>query len=111
MRDQRAEVSLNIAPHEAFESTPVTPRDFRILILGDFSGRGDDAPLHSDAPRRIDRDDLDAHLARIAPRLRVEIDGAAVDLAFASIDDFHPDRLATRLASIERTATMTAEPG
>jgi type VI secretion system protein ImpC len=110
MRDQRAEVSLTIAPHEAFESTPVTPRDFRILILGDFSGRGDDAPLRSDAPRRIDRDDLDAHLARIAPRLRVEIDGAPVDLAFASIDDFHPDRLAARLASIERTAAMTAEP-
>src|SRR4051794_34587132 len=101
MRDQRAEVSLNIAPDEREESRSVGPRDFRILVLGDFSARGDDAPLGKDAPRKIDRDDLDAHLSRIAPRLRVDIDGTPVDLAFTSMDDFHPDRLVMRLTALE----------
>jgi type VI secretion system protein ImpC len=102
MRDQRAEVSLNIAPDERNESRPIEPRAFRILILGDFSARGDDAPLAGDLPRRVDRDDLDAHVARIAPRLRVDVEGAHVDLAFASMDDFHPDHLVARLAALER---------
>jgi len=102
MRDQRAEVSLNIAPDELYEARPVDPREFRILVLGDFSARGDDAPLTGDLPRRVDRDDLDAHVARIAPRLRIEVDGAHIDLAFASMDDFHPDRLVARLAALER---------
>ena len=100
MRDQRAEVSLNIAPNEAFESAPVEPRSFRILVMGDFSARGDGGPLASELPRRVDRDDLDAHVARIAPRLRVSIDGRSVDLAFAAMDDFHPDRLVARLTAL-----------
>lgn len=100
MRDQRAEVSLNISPNEQFESEPVESRDFRILVLGDFAGRGDDAPGSNDLPRHVDRDNLDAHLARIAPRLRIAIDGAPVDLAFATMDDFHPDRLAARMTAL-----------
>ena len=103
MRDQRAEVSLTISPQERYESSPVDSRDFRILVMGDFSARGDDAPLGKDGPRRIDRDDLDAHLARIAPRLRIDLDGTTVDLAFASMEDFAPDRLAARLAALETT--------
>ena len=112
MRDQRAEVSLHIAPDELRESEPIDPRDFRILILGDFSGRGDDAPLAANLPRRVDRDDLDAHVARIAPRLRIDVDGAQIDLAFASMDDFHPDRLVARLAVLERhpASPVSAEP-
>ena len=101
MRDQRAEVSLNIAPDERLESSPVDPGDFRILVLGDFSGRGDGSPVTSGSPQRIDRDDLDIHLSRIAPRLRVSIGDVPVDLAFASMDDFHPDRLIARLAALD----------
>jgi hypothetical protein len=100
MRDQRAEVSLRISPDEQIDSEPQTSRDFRILVLGDFSGRGDDAPLTQDMPRRVDRDDLDANVARVAPRLHLEIDGAPVDLAFASMDDFHPDRLVARMSAL-----------
>jgi type VI secretion system protein ImpC len=110
MRDHRAEVSLHIAPDERYEATPVDPREFRILVLGDFSARGDSAPLTADLPRRVDRDDLDAHVARIAPRLRIEIDGAELGLAFASMDDFHPDRLVARLAALERRVTSPVSP-
>jgi type VI secretion system protein ImpC len=110
MRDQRAEVSLNIAPNEAFESAPVEPRSFRILVMGDFSARGDGGPLASELPRRVDRDDLDAHVARIAPRLRVSIDDRSVDLAFAAMDDFHPDRLVARLTALgQRPESTTTE--
>lgn len=110
MRDQRAEVSLNIAPDRALDAQPVESRDFRILVLGDFSGRGNDAALSNDAPRRVDRDDLDAHLARIAPRLRIDVGDSAIDVAFASMDDFHPDHLATRLASVRDAVGLSAEP-
>jgi type VI secretion system protein ImpC len=100
MRDQRAEVSLNISPERELESEPLESRDFRLLLLGDFSGRGNAAPLTNDMPRRVDRDDLDAHVARIAPRLRIDLANARVDLAFASMDDFHPDHLAARLSAL-----------
>lgn len=110
MRDQRAEVSLSISPDERFEDAPLASRDFRILVLGDFGGRGASAPLTNDLPRRVDRDDLDAHIARIAPRLRVAIDGAQVDLAFASLDDFHPDRLAARLTTLEQARESETHP-
>src|SRR3982750_900834 len=85
MRDQRAEVSLHIAPDEAIEGQVLEHRAFRILVVGDFSARGDGAPA-IDTPRRVDRDDLDDHLARIAPRLRVTIEDTPVDLAFTSMD-------------------------
>lgn len=109
MRDQRAEVSLNIAPDERYESRPVEPRDFRILVCGDFSARGDSASPTNASPRRIDRDDVDAHLSRIAPRFRIDVGGASVDLAFASLDDFHPDRLAARLAALETLPSAPIE--
>ena len=100
MRDQRAEVSLNISPERATDAHELESRNFRILVLGDFSGRGHAAPLTNDMPRRVDRDDLDAHVARIAPRLRIDVGGVHVDLAFASMDDFHPDHLAARMSAL-----------
>jgi predicted component of type VI protein secretion system len=106
MRDQRAEVSLHISPGERYESEPLEPTEFRILVIGDFGGRGDGASPSSDPPRRVDRDDIDAHVARIAPRLRVSIDGGDVHLAFASLDDFHPDRLAARLSALATPSTV-----
>lgn len=102
MRDQRAEVSLHIAPHEAIEGRVIEPRAFRILVVGDFSARADASATAT--PRRVDRDDLDDHLARIAPRLRVTIDDAPIDLAFTSMDDFLPDRLVARMSSLDRAA-------
>jgi len=105
MRDQRAEVFLGLSPDERFTSEAAASRDFRILVVDDFAGRGDAAPLASDLPRKVDRDDLDAHVARIAPRLWISVAGELVDLAFASMDDFHPDRLAVRLAALRSSST------
>lgn len=101
MRDQRAEVSLNIAPHDDREPREIQRREFRILVLGDFTAGGDARPLATAAPVRVDRDDLDLVLARFAPRVHVAIDDASpdIELAFAAMDDFHPDRLLPRLGA------------
>ena len=48
----------------------------------------------------VDRDNLDDVLAHFHPALRLEgvhPDGSAVEIEFAELDDFHPDRLYERL--------------
>jgi len=58
---------------------PDTP--FRILLLGDFSGR-----TSSDwRPVEIDRDNFEDVLARLAPSFS--------GMKFRELDDFHPDRI------------------
>src|SRR6476646_5312442 len=64
----------------------------RILVLGDFSARAQRADLSRRKPALIDVDDFDRVMARIAPRLLLGRD-QPVALEFATLDDFHPDRL------------------
>lgn len=93
-------------------SRPATPQPrrvggpFRILILGDFSGRSNrgivEAPddLAGRSPLAFDVDNLEQVLARLDPRLGLRPGGAgspAVELGFAEIEDFHPDALYDRL--------------
>src|SRR5512146_645450 len=63
----------------------------RLLVLGDFSGRplADRLPLASRPTHKVDVDTLDAVMQRIAPKLQL----AGGDIAFRTIDDFHPDAL------------------
>ena len=79
---------------------------FRILILGDFSGRASaaaaDSSPGSDTPRifAIDVDNFDDVLSRIAPTVALP---AAPDLLFLhGLDDFHPDRLIDQVPSLRR---------
>ncbi len=64
---------------------PDTP--FRVLLLGDFSGRSAQAgkPPAAWKAIEIDRDNFDEVLARVRP----EFSG----LRFGELDDFHPDRI------------------
>jgi len=55
-----------------------------ILVLADLSGAG-----RRSAPLTVDRDDLDALLARLSPRLPAELPGIGA-LSFASAEDFTP---------------------
>lgn len=70
---------------------------FRILVLGDFSGRmsrGAVEPLRGRKVRLIDLDRFDTVLAAMAPRLELELPrGEKISLSFRQLDDFHPDRL------------------
>lgn len=67
----------------------------RLLVVGDFGGAvaAPRTPLAQRPTHRVDVDNLDAVLQRLAPRL----DLAAGELRFASLDDFHPDALFGRL--------------
>lgn len=75
-------------------------RPFRILVLGDFSGRASRA-VHApeDLDRRrihaVDRDDLDEVFARLAVRVRIPTKSGAepIELAFEELDQIHPDHL------------------
>lgn len=122
-REPRAVVTLEVepSPHRApVEIGPETP--FCIALLGDFSGRAlrgpgnpDASPLRSRRPVAVDRDDLDAVLARLAPRIIVPLDegGApSVGIGFTELDDFTPERLVSRLDIFAALrAAATSGPG
>ena len=77
-------------------------RTVRIGLIGDFRGRGTGGTVEPGAIlsgrrwQRVDRDNLDQVLARLAPVLSLKIPGAEgepIALSFGELDDFHPDRL------------------
>jgi len=92
----------------AIATTPVSDRPFHAVLLGDFSGRGsggargDHSAISTRQPLQVDRDNLDAILARTAPSLELTLAGGAepLRLSFAELDDFHPDRLYDRLSAL-----------
>jgi type VI secretion system protein ImpC len=89
-------LSTSRAARRAADDQPM-----RILVLADLSGssaaqrkRG----LSQRKPLAVDIDNLDQVFARLAPRLSIEgVDGGhdagPMTLEFASLEDFHPDRL------------------
>jgi len=97
--------SLEEGTEPAPAPRPQSSRPFRMLFIGDFSGRTNRGVMEAGAEiakRRaiaIDRDNFDEVLARLAPKLDLELapeEGAAaakLHLEFAELDDFHPDRL------------------
>jgi type VI secretion system protein ImpC len=107
--DRRFEVNVG-ASLDAPSASPVSDVSFTIAILGDFSARGHRGIAHASVPlggrkaHRVDRDDVDEVLGRLAPRLHVSIDPdqPPVTIDFASLDDFHPDKLAERVPLLQQ---------
>ncbi|HSG81103.1 MAG TPA: type VI secretion system contractile sheath large subunit [Gemmatimonadota bacterium] len=79
---------------------PETP--FRIAILGDFSGRTSRAvtetgeELAGRKPLRVDRDNLDELMARLAPEVQLPTE-PRLSVSFSTLSEFHPDELFRRL--------------
>lgn len=75
---------------------PDTP--FRILILGDFSGRANrglcEAILASRRPTLVDRDNIEEMLEKLGPELQL---ASGISIRFHELDDFHPDRIFERV--------------
>ena len=75
---------------------PDTP--FRILILGDFSGRASrgicEPDLAGRRPVLVDRDNFEEVLEKLRPGLRLTPE---ISLRFRELEDFHPDRIFERV--------------
>jgi type VI secretion system protein ImpC len=83
-------------------------RPFRILLAGDFSGRAWRGDCQPAVPRRIDRDNFEDVLRAAA--IDVNLDGVGVQ--FHELEDFHPDRICSRLQLFEQLdrAAVADEP-
>lgn len=75
-----------------------TQHPFRIVVLGNFSG-GRDTESEPAYPTEIDRDDFDSVLARMQPRLHLDVGAGVppVSIGFSEFDDFEPDAIYARL--------------
>jgi len=90
---------------------------FRILVLGDFSGRKsrgrlrDRSELRALQPIPVDRDIIEALPGRLGCALSLDLGGDAAPLAvgFDELDDFHPDRLVDRLELFGRLRRLRRE--
>ena len=84
----------------------------KVLLMGDFSGRGLSGTFSTEALAtktsesalkpvllKIDVDNFDQRMARIAPSLELQLDnsGGSITIGFEELDDFHPDSLYRRL--------------
>jgi type VI secretion system protein ImpC len=102
------QIAVNLTAGAGAGAGPARPdAPFRILVLGDLSGRtGREGSLGlAGRPVRVDRDNLDEVLAKVGPALRLPDAGAGgnpITIPFAELDDFHPDRLYQRVDWFER---------
>ena len=91
--------------------TPSTDEPFRLLVLGDFSGRasrGVAEPLAGRRPVRVDRDDLDEVLSKQGARLALptRVEGQRLELTVRSLEDLHPDALWSALPVFEELRSL-----
>ena len=63
---------------------------FRVLLIGNFSGHGES---NNASVKRIDIDNFDEVFASLRPSLKIRLKALDFEIAFNSIDDFHPDEL------------------
>ncbi len=104
--------------HTREKPDPQTP--FRILILGDFSGRGSRRGSNDGRGRAewrahaVDRDNLDAVLARLRPELELCFKASGlppIPIPFQALDDFHPDSIFERLSVFQSLRETRAKIG
>ncbi len=105
------ELDFNIvASMTETSSVPAPETPFRMLVAGDFSGKGNRgadtsakvpvAPMRL-TPIRVDRDNIDEVLDRLEVLIELPLLGEnapLVSIKFSELDDFHPDALYQRLA-------------
>src|SRR5688500_12027469 len=65
---------------------------FRILMLGNWSGGGQDRELEDRRPIEIDRDNFDEVVDRLGVRLEIS-EPDPISLQFRRLDDFQPDEI------------------
>jgi type VI secretion system ImpC/EvpB family protein len=102
---ERLEFEVGFGPRrrQREESDPM-----RLLVLGDFSGKtlAERPALESRPTQRVDIDNIDDVMRRIAPRVKVP----SGEIQFQQIDDFHPDALYQRLELFKALRQARANP-
>lgn len=95
-----AGVIMDVEPGKRrIDATPEPDSPFQVLIMGDFTGRASRGlvePLLGRRPVFVDCDEIDNLPGTLGVHLRLPLagdHGAALDLTFAELDDFHADRI------------------
>lgn len=107
-RGGKVDVGLTTSVEEEPQSALAADGPFRILVLGDFSGRrnrGVLEPLGSRRPIRIDRDDLDTVFSKLEPKLLLPVagkDGIPIPVELRRLEDFRPDSIFERVPAFSR---------
>ena len=84
---------------------------FRFAILGDFSGRANrSADETTDEIRerhghKIDRENFDEVLGSLNVGLDLDLKGGKIEMAFGSLDDFHPDEFVPKVERFDDCST------
>jgi hypothetical protein len=86
-----------------------TGQKFRLAVLADLSGRANAGTVETGEalarrkPIKVDVDNLDDVLKRMAPALNLPIaeDGSTIAVRIGSLDDFHPDQLVENVELFE----------
>lgn len=109
----RSAVHIDVGEAAETASSLLDPdAPFRILVLGDFSGRaqrGERSPLAGRRAMKVDCDNLD----QVIEDLDVRLDLPRAALRFRELDDFHPDhiyRAAPIFQQLENLRPATAPP-
>ena len=88
---------------------------FRMLIMGDFSGResrqnsAEQRVLATRRPIRVDRDNIQNMLGTLDVALHSPLLGdkaPPITLKFAELDDFHPDRLVHQIEPLQKLSEL-----
>jgi type VI secretion system protein ImpC len=102
-------VGVTIGP--AGDSPERQDAPFRILVLGDLSGRADRGAtgLAGRRPVRVDRDNLETVIAKFGAAIRLPVAGPGSEpltIGFAELEDFHPDRLYQRVEAFGQLRSL-----
>ena len=107
-----------VATIEGTETRPSANVPFRVLLIGDWSGRANRRTLASSKelttyrPLLVDRDNLDQLIATLGARLNIPLTRSGAEslaINFNRLDDFHPDSLFNRLDVFDRLRRARAE--
>lgn len=106
-RNSHIAVHLEADPEAGTQdAVPLEGMPFRLLIMANLGGRG--APSFQPRPLRIDRDDFDDVFARVRPAVTTRGEAAGMQISFDELDDFHPDRLFSRLPGFQSLRSLRA---
>jgi len=91
---------------------------FKILVLGDFTGRADDRPVEEREPISVDKDNFDKVMAAQQLTAEISVPAALSDdpdagelsasLRFTSLADFRPEGLARQVPELRQLLDLRA---